>query len=158
MELTTLENVMLPMMLSAESKKECKKRAIELLEVVDLGERINHMPSELSGGQQQRVAIARSLMNRPKLIFADEPTANLDSTASVEIINLFKKLNEETGVTIVMVTHEDELGKLSDRIIWLRDGILDVEKQPYSTVKEEEKELEKIEEIEELPIMSPLSA
>jgi len=146
MELSTLENVMLPMMLSGEPKKECKDRAIELLDIVELGDRQNHMPSELSGGQQQRVAIARSLMNRPKLILADEPTANLDSNASVEIIELFKKLNRETGVTLLMVTHEEELGKLADRIIWLRDGKIDVEKQFVSL------------ETEEIRVINPISA
>ena len=142
MELSTIENVMLPMMLSGEPPRECKKRALELLDIVELGDRVKHMPSELSGGQQQRVAIARSLMNRPKLIFADEPTANLDSKASLEIINLFKRLNKETGVTIVMVTHEEELGKLAERIIRLRDGKLDTESEEEElTVSKEDVEV-----------------
>jgi len=85
---------------------------------------VNHRPFELSGGEQQRVAIARALINNPKILFADEPTANLDSDSSKEILELFKKLNKELGQTIVLVTHEPEDEKYVDRIIWVKDGLL----------------------------------
>jgi putative ABC transport system ATP-binding protein len=88
-----------------------------------------HYPSELSGGQQQRVSIARALVNKPKILFADEPTANLDSASSEDVINLFRKFNQEIGQTIVMVTHEIEEGEKADRIIWVKDGLLDMDKQ-----------------------------
>jgi putative ABC transport system ATP-binding protein len=125
MELTALENVMVPGMLAGESVGESKSRAKELLEIVWLGDRLEHKPAELSGGQQQRVAIARALMNEPSILLADEPTANLDSVASMEIIKLFRSLNENRGITIFMVTHEEEYGKLADRIIRLKDGMID---------------------------------
>lgn len=125
MELTALENVMVPGMLAGESVGESKSRAKELLEIVWLGDRLEHKPAELSGGQQQRVAIARALMNEPSILLADEPTANLDSVASMEIIKLFRSLNESRGITIFMVTHEEEYGKLADRIIRLKDGMID---------------------------------
>ncbi|MBI4362709.1 MAG: ABC transporter ATP-binding protein [Euryarchaeota archaeon] len=124
-ELTAIENVMLPMMLTGATPAACRGRAKEYLEMVGLGGRVDHKPAELSGGQQQRVAIARALMNRPKVLLADEPTANLDSKTSLEIIQLFRSLNEDTGVTVFMVTHEPDLGELADRVIMLRDGILE---------------------------------
>ncbi len=119
-ELTAIENVMFPMMLN--KKPDHKERAKELLNIVGLGERLHHLPSELSGGQQQRVTIARSLANSPKILLADEPTGNLDTRSSVEIIELFRKLNMEQGQTIVMVTHSLEIGEKADRIINFRDG------------------------------------
>ncbi|OQX21260.1 MAG: hypothetical protein BWK75_03455 [Candidatus Altiarchaeales archaeon A3] len=122
LELTALENVMVPLMLAGRGDAE--KRAKELLELVGLGDRLDHKPSELSGGQQQRVTIARALVNEPVLLLADEPTANLDSKTAVEVVGLFRKLNKETGVTVFMVTHEEELGRMADRIIWLRDGLI----------------------------------
>ncbi len=121
MELTALENVALPMQIVR--RKDFEKRAIKLLDLVGLYDRANHKPAELSGGQQQRVAIARSLANEPALLLADEPTANLDTKSSEQIINLLKDLNK-SGQTIVMVTHEPELGRQADRIIWLRDGMI----------------------------------
>ncbi|NJD52348.1 MAG: ABC transporter ATP-binding protein [Candidatus Methanoperedens sp.] len=122
-ELTVMENVMFPMMLNKTSNY--KERAKELLNLVGLGDRLSHLPSELSGGQQQRVTIARSLANDPKILLADEPTGNLDTKSSIEIIELFRKLNREQGQTIVMVTHSPEIGGMTDRIIHFRDGIIE---------------------------------
>ncbi len=119
-ELTAIENVMFPMMLNKQPNY--KERAKELLDLVGLGDRLHHLPSELSGGQQQRVTIARSLANSPKILLADEPTGNLDTRTSIEIIELFRKLNMEQGQTIVMVTHSSEIGEKADRIIHFRDG------------------------------------
>lgn len=121
LELTALENVALPMQIVR--RKDFEKRAMKLLDLVGLYDRANHKPAELSGGQQQRVAIARSLANEPALLLADEPTANLDTKSSEQIINLLKHLHK-SGQTIVMVTHEPELGRQADRIIWLRDGMI----------------------------------
>ncbi len=121
MELTALENVAFPMQIAR--RKDYQERAIKLLDQVGLSDRAGHKPAELSGGQQQRVAIARSLANEPALLLADEPTANLDTKSSEQIINLLMELNE-SGQTIVMVTHEPEWGKRADRIIWLKDGEL----------------------------------
>lgn len=121
-ELTALENVYLPLLMMGKNKEECVKAAKDVLEKVGLGERMNHFQKEMSGGQQQRVAIARALVNKPKILFADEPTANLDSTSSIQILELFKKLNKEYGQTIIMVTHEDFHKKYVDRIVYLKDG------------------------------------
>ena len=123
LELTALENVMVPLMLAGRGDAE--KKAKELLGLVGLGDRMGHKPPELSGGQQQRVTIARSLVNDPVILLADEPTANLDSKTAVEVVGLFRKLNQETKVTVFMVTHEEELGRMADRIIWLRDGLIE---------------------------------
>ena len=120
MELSALENVMFPMMLS--SHPFYRERAEELLEIVGLKARINHLPSELSGGEQQRVTIARALANQPKLLLTDEPTANLDTRTTKEIMELFIRLNKEQRQTIIMVTHNPELGAQADRIIHFRDG------------------------------------
>ncbi len=120
-ELTALENVMLPAMMLDTSKK-AKNKALEILAKVDLANKCNRLPSELSGGEQQKVAIARSLINSPKIIFADEPTANLDSTASKSVLKIFKTLNEAGDITIVMVTHEPEELSYSTRRIELKDG------------------------------------
>ena len=119
--LTALENVELPMILDEKDKAYRRKRAKELLEMVGLGDRLNHYPYQLSGGQQQRVAIARALANNPKIIFADEPTGNLDSKSGEVVMNILKELNEK-GITIIMVTHEQELLKYASKIIRLRDG------------------------------------
>lgn len=117
MELTALENVMFPKMMSGDSNEVCGKRAMELLELVELEERQEHKPSELSGGQQQRVAIARALVNNPAILLADEPTGNLDTNTALRIIDLLRKLNKEHGQTVIMVTHELYLGEKADRII-----------------------------------------
>jgi putative ABC transport system ATP-binding protein len=119
--LTALENVELPMMLDEKDKSYRRKRAKKLLEIVGLGDRLNYYPYQLSGGQQQRVAIARALANNPKIIFADEPTGNLDSKSGIAVMNILKELNEK-GITIVMVTHEQELTKYASKIVKLRDG------------------------------------
>lgn len=120
--LTTLENVLLPRRYHSDGLRESDRQsAIELLQSVDLGDRILHKPNELSGGQQQRVAIARSLMNNPKVVLADEPTGNLDSSTSDAIMNLLKKLNRD-GQTIVMVTHDAEIAASAQRQIMMRDG------------------------------------
>ena len=119
---TALENVELPLMYDRLEKiKDHSKQASEALKRVGLGDRMDHIPSQLSGGQQQRVALARALVNEPSLILADEPTGNLDSVTSVEVFNLFQKLNEE-GITIVMVTHERDFAAFAKRIIEMRDG------------------------------------
>lgn len=118
MELSALENVALPMIM--DNRKY--DRAASLLELVGLGDRANHTPNELSGGQQQRVAIARALANEPAILLADEPTANLDTESSNQIVGLFRELNEQRGQTIIMVTHEPDLGEKADRIVRLKDG------------------------------------
>lgn len=120
-ELSALENVMLPAMM-LESRSSCRARAKELLEKVGLGERLNHLALKLSGGEQQKVAIARALINKPRVIIADEPTSNLDSIASLEILEIFQMLNREEGHAIVMVTHEQEDVKYATRQIKLSDG------------------------------------
>lgn len=119
--LTALENVMLPMTFQNIARSEKIKRARDVLELVGLKDRIQHLPGELSGGQRQRVAIARALVNDPEIILADEPTGNLDSKTGEEIIKLLIELNKR-GKTIILVTHNPELTKLADRIIVLRDG------------------------------------
>ncbi len=123
-ELTALESVYLPLMLLNISKKEYVKKATEMLEKVGLAGRLHHLPREMSGGEQQRVAIARALINNPTILFADEPTANLDSESSVVILELFRELNKEIGQTIIMVTHEPDDKKYVDRVIWLKDGVI----------------------------------
>jgi len=120
---SALENVELPIYYNNEgtTSRQRKSRATELLDRVGLGNRLDHTPAQLSGGQQQRVAIARALMNNPPVILADEPTGNLDTKSSVEIMNLFTQLNKD-GITIVMVTHEEDIAKFAKRCIVMRDG------------------------------------
>ncbi|WP_367343904.1 ABC transporter ATP-binding protein [Methanomethylovorans sp.] len=127
-ELTAIENVYITAMARDLKREEYERLAEEMLAAVGLEDRMYHYPSELSGGQQQRVSIARALVNKPKILFADEPTANLDSASSEDVINLFRKFNKEIGQTIVMVTHEKDEGEKADRIIWVKDGLLDMEK------------------------------
>ncbi|NYV27352.1 ABC transporter ATP-binding protein [Streptobacillus felis] len=122
-KLTALENVELPAMYKGTDKKTRIEKAKRALEMVGLGDRINHRPVEMSGGQKQRVAIARALINNPKIIFADEPTGNLDSKSGEEILKIFKELNDN-GVTIIMVTHEEDVAQHTKRIIRLRDGVI----------------------------------
>jgi putative ABC transport system ATP-binding protein len=121
-ELTILENVFLPA-LCLGRKSNYKQKAKDLLDTVGLGERLTHYPHEVSGGEQQRAAIARALINQPKILFADEPTASLDVASARVVLELFKKLNHELKQTIVMVTHEPEDRKYVDRVIWLKDGL-----------------------------------
>ena len=118
---TALENVELPTLYARISKAEGERRSREALALVGLGDRVAHFPSQLSGGQQQRVAIARALVNRPSILLADEPTGNLDSRTSVEIMDIFQKLNDE-GLTIVLVTHEHDIAQFAKRGIQFRDG------------------------------------
>jgi putative ABC transport system ATP-binding protein len=118
---TALENVELPTLYAQISKEEGRKRSVDALQLVGLGERMLHYPSQLSGGQQQRVAIARGLVNRPAILLADEPTGNLDSRTSVEIMEVFQKLNDG-GLTIVLVTHEADISQYAKRSITFRDG------------------------------------
>ncbi|TQV89167.1 ABC transporter ATP-binding protein [Aliikangiella coralliicola] len=118
---TALENVMLPLRFSNCPKVEARERATQILSKVGLAERAHHRPSELSGGQRQRVAIARALINQPEIILADEPTGNLDSKTTEEIMNLFHHLHQQ-GQTIVVVTHEDEIAQHAQRVVTLRDG------------------------------------
>jgi putative ABC transport system ATP-binding protein len=122
---SAIENVELPMLYSDKYDSiEKERRAIQALDSVGLGKRYKHVPSQMSGGEQQRVAIARSLVNDPPLILADEPTGNLDTKTSIEIMNIFQKLNEDKGITILMVTHEPDISSYAKRIISLRDGKL----------------------------------
>jgi len=123
---TALDNVVMPLSYAPKHipDKEAKARAKELLERVGLGDRLDHEPSQLSGGQQQRVAIARSLVNQPSLLFADEPTGNLDSRTSVEILEMFQKLNRTDNLTIILVTHAAEVAEYASRVIHIKDGLI----------------------------------
>ncbi len=122
-EFTSVENVMIPALIAGKSEKEAKSSALELLGTLGLSERVNHKPSELSGGEQQRVAIARALINQPAVLFADEPSGNLDSATKTELHNLFFKLRDTFGQTIVIVTHDPELAKMCDRSLFMKDGV-----------------------------------
>ena len=119
---TALENVLLPLLYRGKINKEDEKKAVELLKRLGLEKRINAKPNELSGGEQQRVAIARALITNPKLLLADEPTGNLDSKSSQEVMNIFKELNEN-GITIIMVTHDPEIADFAKKIKIIKDGI-----------------------------------
>lgn len=121
-EFDATENIMIPAMIKGLSKKEAQEKAVELLEKVGLSERATHRPNELSGGEQQRVAVCRALINRPKIIFADEPSGNLDSKNAQELHDLFFKLRDEFGQTFVIVTHNTILAEKADRILRMQDG------------------------------------
>jgi putative ABC transport system ATP-binding protein len=119
---TALANVELPLVYSGVSRRERRQRAAQALDLVGLSDRRRHQPNELSGGQQQRVAIARSLVTAPSIILADEPTGNLDSQAGDEVMGIFQRLNQEQGITIILVTHDPEIARYASRIITMRDG------------------------------------
>ena len=123
---SALENVMLPLSYTAEhiSDREVRRRAMQLINRVGLGDRSHHESSQLSGGQQQRVAIARALINRPALLLADEPTGNLDSHTSKEVLRMFQQLNQEEGITIIIVTHDPNVAEHARRIIGISDGVI----------------------------------
>ena len=125
---SALKQVMLPMQYARDGQRtplaERDRRAREALEMVGLGNRMDHQPTELSGGEQQRVAIARALVNTPSIIMADEPTGNLDSKAGAEVMEVLLRLHEERGITVVMVTHDEEIGAQAERIVRLRDGLV----------------------------------
>jgi len=127
--LTALRNVELPLTLADVTEQESVKKAKELLQIVGLGDRVTHRPTELSGGEQQRVAIARALINDPKIVLADEPTGNLDTSTGGEIVHLMQRLNKEKGQTFVVVTHDLGVAENADRILLLKDGIIQGEKK-----------------------------
>lgn len=137
-ELTALENVLLPSMIGGKHGREgdaARDRAVSLLERVGLKERMDHLPAELSGGEQQRVAIARSLANDPGVLFADEPTGNLDSATGASIVELLLSVVRESGRTLIVVTHDPALAALGDRILWVQDGRLATEPPPPALTK-----------------------
>jgi putative ABC transport system ATP-binding protein len=140
-----MENVELPMLYGKHrrSAKEMRERAMRSLELVGLAKRFDHKPNQLSGGQQQRVAIARALVNDPALLLADEPTGNLDSRTSIEIMDAFQALNEK-GITIAMVTHEPDIARYTKRNVVMRDGLIvsDIQVQDRSNAKEEMRKLD----------------
>src|SRR5580698_7113677 len=123
---SALDNVIMPLAYTNAtlSKRECRARGQAMLERVGLGERLDHHPSQLSGGQQQRVAIARALINQPQIVFADEPTGNLDSKTSREILQMFQNLSEEDGITVVLVTHDAGTAHYARRVVCMRDGVI----------------------------------
>lgn len=122
-ELTAEENIVVPMLMQGMEKKEAEKKSADILEKVGLKDKANNLPSQLSGGQQQRVSIARAIAHGPKILFADEPTANLDTVSSREILKVFLELNKQ-GQTVVMVTHEKEFADMAKRVLTLKDGII----------------------------------
>lgn len=131
-EFTALENVMIPGMIAGKKQSEIRRRAEELLEFMGLADRADHKPNELSGGEKQRVAVARALMNEPDVVFADEPSGSLDSKNKEELHQLFYDLRDKFGQTFVIVTHDEELAKLTDRCIHIVDGIVEPETQVES--------------------------
>ncbi|MCB0505862.1 MAG: ABC transporter ATP-binding protein [Cyclobacteriaceae bacterium] len=123
-EFTSYENVLMPALIGGKDDKETKAYVDELLSILSISERKNHKPSQLSGGEQQRIAVARALVNKPKIVFADEPSGNLDSKNAEELHNLFFKLRDELGQTFVIVTHNDHLAEIADRKITIQDGVI----------------------------------
>jgi putative ABC transport system ATP-binding protein len=140
---TALDNVELPLLYNGGSRMksaERHRRAMEALKAVGLGDRHHHYPNQLSGGQQQRVAIARSLINEPSIILADEPTGNLDSRTSVEVMGIFQRLNKERGITIILITHEVDIAEYGTRLLRFRDGRIQLD-QPVERRRNAEREL-----------------
>lgn len=133
---SALENVALPLLYAGVPKKEREARAAQALERVGLGQRLGHRPNEMSGGQQQRVAVARAMVGRPRVILADEPTGNLDTRTTIEIMELFHEL-ADSGITVVLVTHEPEVAAFTSRILWVRDGLLRLDQRhtPHTVVE-----------------------
>lgn len=129
--LTALENVCLPLIFKGYSKKVREKAAVKMLKAVGLGDRLNHKPNQMSGGQQQRVSIARAFVEKPEIIFADEPTGNLDTKTTVEIMDLIAGMAEKYGQTVLLVSHDNEASSYADRIVHIRDGVIE-----YIDVKE----------------------
>jgi len=147
---SAIENVELPLLYAGNiSAAERHRRAAQALQAVGLGERLDHHPNQLSGGQQQRVAIARALVNDPKLLLADEPTGNLDTRTSIEVMGIFQKLNEERGITVVLVTHEHDIAEYATRVIAFRDGVVRSD-QPVLKRRSAVEELEHLVETTEL--------
>jgi len=126
---SALENVILPLEYTVEHlpDREARQRAVDILNRVGLGDRFEHEPSQLSGGEQQRVAIARALINRPSILFADEPTGNLDSHTSEEVLRMFQQLNKDDGITVILVTHDANIAHHAKRIIHISDGVIENE-------------------------------
>jgi len=132
--ISSLDNVALPLVYTGWSKKKRQERAMEVLEIVGLGDRVHHRPNELSGGQRQRVAIARALVNDPAIILADEPTGNLDTKTSIEIMRIFEEIHSN-GNTIILVTHEPDISEHAHRIVRLRDGLVESDKKNLNIIK-----------------------
>lgn len=148
-QLTVVENIQVPLYYQGRLGAHERQRCVELATLVGLGERLDHRPAQLSGGQQQRVAIARSLVNDPNFVLADEATGNLDSKTTEEILTLFDKLNEEEGRTIIMVTHEDEVAARAKRVVRLKDGLLQTDKTNTEAERTEARERQR-QAVEEL--------
>jgi len=144
--LTSLENVALPLVYSGMSKSEREDRAYDALEKVGLGDRTDHKPNELSGGQRQRVAIARALVNNPSIILADEPTGNLDTKTSIEIMAIFEKIHD-AGNTVIVVTHEPDIAEHAHRVVRLRDGLIESDKKNTSVVRSSQHVIKEIEDL-----------
>jgi len=132
--MSALENVALPLVYTGMKKSAREDRAFEVLDSVGLGDRVDHKPNELSGGQRQRVAIARALVNNPSIILADEPTGNLDTKTSIEIMQIFEKIHDE-GNTVILVTHEPDIAEHAHRIIKLRDGIVEIDERNENIIR-----------------------
>lgn len=144
--LTALENVALPLVYGGLSKSDRETKAHEALEKVGLADRTDHKPNELSGGQRQRVAIARALVNNPSIILADEPTGNLDTKTSIEIMSIFEKIHD-AGNTVILVTHEPDIAEHAHRVVRLRDGLIESDKKNDSVIRSDQHVIKKIEDI-----------
>lgn len=142
--ITAEDNVALPLVLAGVKKKEIVQRTKQLLEFVGLYDRRKHFPSQLSGGQQQRIAIARALIHRPSLLIADEPTGNLDSATTTEVLQLFEQMQEDYGQTILFVTHEPTVAARADRIIYIKDGSIEQEWRQHAQFEDEQQRLKSV--------------